>query len=115
MPWMLPNTVHPDADALARALDLPPLIGRLLAQRGHTTPAAARRFLNGTLAELPHPFLPKDMDVALPPLVRVLPRPGAAGVTHAPRRVKEGYGFSERGGVFAKGQGASVLVAVGSG
>src|SRR3989338_3756464 len=161
MRWDLPDAVHPDADSLARALDLPPLIGRLLAQRGHTTPAAARQFLDGTLAELPDPFLLKDMDVAVARLeralaqrervcvvsdydvdgltstallVRGLTRLGAAVVTHAPPplpggvpprlgpplvpyappRVKDGYGFSEEGVVFGKGQGASVLVAVDS-
>lgn len=142
MRWDLPDAVHPDADSLARALDLPPLIGRLLAQRGHTTPAAARQFLDGTLAELPDPFLLKDMDVAVARLeralaqrervcvvsdydvdgltstallVRVLTRLGAAVVTYAPHRVKDGYGFSEKAVVFAKGQGASVLVTVDSG
>ncbi|MBI4227986.1 MAG: single-stranded-DNA-specific exonuclease RecJ [Candidatus Omnitrophica bacterium] len=72
MQWIIPDTVHPDADSLARALDLPALIGRLLVQRGHTTVEQARRFLDGTLTELPDPFLLKDMDVAVARLERAL-------------------------------------------
>ncbi len=142
MQWVVPDTVHPDAEALARALDLPPLIGRLLCQRGYETPEAARRFLDGALTELPDPFLLKDMDVAVARLeralaqrericvvsdydvdgltstallVRVLTRLDASVVTYAPHRVKDGYGFSEKAVAFAKGQGASVLITVDSG
>lgn len=143
MPWSVPpESAPPQAESLARALNLPPLIGRLLCQRGITTIDAARHFLEGSLTELPDPFLLKDMDVAVARLnqaiahhericivsdydvdgltstallVRVLGRLGAQILTYAPHRIKDGYGFSEKAVLFAKGQGATVAVTVDSG
>ena len=50
------------ATAIARELDLVPLIAKMLVARGITDPEAARIFLNPRLEDLHDPFLLKDMD-----------------------------------------------------
>ena len=60
--------VHPpraEADALARALDIPPAIARVLVNRKILTEEAAREFLFGGLDKLHDPYLMKDMDKAV--------------------------------------------------
>jgi single-stranded-DNA-specific exonuclease len=51
--------------ALAEALSVPPVIGRLLAQRGFTDPDAADRFLHPALSHLHDPWLLTDMRPAV--------------------------------------------------
>jgi single-stranded-DNA-specific exonuclease len=60
--------VHPpraEADVLARALDIPPAIARVLVNRKILTEEAAREFLFGDLDRLHDPYLMKDMDKAV--------------------------------------------------
>jgi len=140
--WVIPSQPPPDAEALARALGLPPLIGQLLWQRGLTTPHAAGPFLACDLADLPDPFRLHEMDRAVARLqralaqrericvvgdydvdgltsaallVRVLQRLGATPVTYVPHRVHDGYGFSRKAVAFATQQGATVIITVDSG
>src|SRR5271154_793412 len=42
--WLTPEAAAPAADALAAALGLHPITGRVLVNRGFTDPDAARRF-----------------------------------------------------------------------
>jgi len=51
--------------AMSAALDVPPVIARLLCQRGLTDPEAARQFLNPDLSQLHDPFLLADMRPAV--------------------------------------------------
>jgi single-stranded-DNA-specific exonuclease len=58
----------PDAsavEALAEALRLPPLVARLLIQRGFDDPVTALQFLNPSLADLYDPFELPDMGRAV--------------------------------------------------
>jgi single-stranded-DNA-specific exonuclease len=50
---------------MARALGIPLVVARLLCQRGFDDPAAARRFLSPSLADLHDPFLLADMRPAV--------------------------------------------------
>ena len=60
--------------ALAAALDAPPVIARLLVQRGLAEPDAARAFLAPTLAQLHDPFQLADMRVAVDRLLGAVAR-----------------------------------------
>jgi single-stranded-DNA-specific exonuclease len=60
--------VHPpraEGDALAKALDIPPAIARVLVNRKIVTEEAARDFLFGDLEKLHDPYLMKGMDKAV--------------------------------------------------
>lgn len=124
-PWC-PRAPHPDFDpalacALARELHLPPLIATLLGQRGYTSREALLTFLHPSLANLPSPFLMKDMDLAVALIIDAgrAGRPiiifgdydvdGATGTAvlfdflckldiephcYQPNRLKEGYGLN---------------------
>lgn len=67
----------PDPDpttvaSIRQALNISPLLARLLAQRGIETPAAAREFFEPDLANLYSPWLMCDMDRAVARLIRAL-------------------------------------------
>ena len=53
------------AKELRDKLNVSPILGQLLTQRGITTESAAKRFFRPQLADLINPFLMKDMDVAV--------------------------------------------------
>jgi single-stranded-DNA-specific exonuclease len=61
-----------DAAALAAALNLPPIVGRLLAARGHGTPDAAKRFLRPRLDQLHDPSALAGLDRAVDRLARAV-------------------------------------------
>jgi len=64
-----------DEDAVARLAaeaELSPVVARLLVNRGVTTAAAARDFLNPSLAALHDPFLLPDMEPAVERLARAV-------------------------------------------
>ena len=108
-----------DPDALADALDLPPLLARLLANRG-VTPDVASPWLEPSLRALPDPRQMTDMDAAVERtlraldegeriivhgdydvdgctstavLVHFLRRVGADVGWYAPHRLRDGYGI----------------------
>ncbi|MCI0571946.1 MAG: single-stranded-DNA-specific exonuclease RecJ [Myxococcaceae bacterium] len=72
MRWVLPEVTDEHAAALAAALGLHPLVGRVLTQRGLGTPEAASAFLRDRLADLPDPSLLKGMREAVARLGRAL-------------------------------------------
>ncbi len=63
--WTLRPVDPACAQRLARELNLPPLMGKLLLQRGMQSAAEARKFLDAPLAELHDPFLMKGMEEAV--------------------------------------------------
>ncbi len=134
----------PDAGPAAvsdfsRALDVPPLVARVLLGRGFDA-STAREFLEARLAALPDPFLLPDMDVAVARLrtamendepvavhgdydvdgisgtvllVEGLRALGARQVSyHIPLRLKDGYGLSGEAIERAAAEGVRVIISV---
>lgn len=62
--WKLLDNDIAAVSQLQAALNLHPIIARLLVQRGISTPEAASRFLNPSLDDLHDPFLLPDAEVA---------------------------------------------------
>ena len=63
-------TIKPEPDSdnvnhLKEALLVPPIIAKLLVQRGVSNFEEAKQFFRPSLSELHDPFLMKDMDVAV--------------------------------------------------
>ncbi len=108
------------ADRLAVAIGVPPIVARLLCQRGLTDPERATRFLNPSLDQLHDPLLLADMAVAVDRILaavarheriaihgdydvdgvtstvilrRALELIGADVVHFIPERLKDGYGL----------------------
>ncbi len=118
--WSFPPVAPGQAESLACALDLPPVVARVLIRRGYGEVAAARAFLTPSLDSLHDPFLLKGMTEAVDRLLEAI-REGqpillygdydADGVTsvvilksaiervggrvsfHVPNRLREGYGL----------------------
>lgn len=140
MRWnLLPE---PDAVAcreLADALNVDPLIAKLLVQRGIVTFDEARHFFRPSLSDLHDPFLMKDMDRAVDRILRAVESgehilvfgdydvDGTTAVslvstylkefypnvdTYVPDRYKEGYGVSYLGIDYADDNGCSLIIAL---
>lgn len=130
-----------DAGAVAELsrFGIVPLIARLLAQRGVSTPAEAEAYLNPVLSRLHDPMLLKGMASAVNRLARAVTEGERVcvhgdydvdGVTssallisffrrigldcfhYIPKRLTEGYGLSAQGVAAAAKAGAKVLVTV---
>jgi single-stranded-DNA-specific exonuclease len=124
---------------LKQGIDLPDVLLQLLAQRGISSVAAARQFLEPNLSHLHDPFLMKDMDQAVARLQTAITAQqrillygdyDVDGVTsvalmHAflhpyynnidyyiPDRDKEGYGISSAGVAYAQAQQCALIVAM---
>ena len=124
------------AARLARELGLDPLASRVLACRGLGDPAAAQRFLDPRLADLPDPFLMSGMEPAVARLARALEAgerialygdydvdgvtstallagflraAGGDVVTYVPHRLVEGYGLNT-GAVRRLAEGGAKLL-----
>jgi len=130
------------ATELSNALNISPLISRLLVARGLDTPEKAWDFLNKSSEKLHDPFLMKDMDKACETVIyhirskskiliygdydvdgvtstvilhQYLRSLGADVSSHIPERLSEGYGLNEnsiRG--FAR-EGIRLIITVDSG
>lgn len=71
--WLLPEAPDPAAvDALCRALNLPPLVCRLLVARGHGDVEAAKRYLRPSFEHLHAPSTLGDLDRAVERIVRAI-------------------------------------------
>ncbi|MFC4809041.1 single-stranded-DNA-specific exonuclease RecJ [Paenibacillus sp. GCM10023250] len=130
------------AAALARALSLPPLVARLLVQRGYDRIEAARQFLTGGLECLHDPFLLKGMKEAADRIalarergerVRIYGDYDADGVSsttlmtylfkrlaldfdhYIPHRTREGYGLNIAALDAASAAGVTLIVTVDTG
>lgn len=134
-----PPTPEREAQAqeLSEKLTLPPVLGRLLIERGITTESAAKRYFRPQLADLINPFLMKDMDVAVDRLNDAMGRKerimvygdydvdGCTAVAlvykfirqfysnieyYIPNRYEEGYGVSHRGIQYAHEAGIKLII-----
>ncbi|MDZ7344342.1 MAG: single-stranded-DNA-specific exonuclease RecJ [candidate division KSB1 bacterium] len=138
--WEFIETVPAAAVAgLARELNVPPIIARIMLNRGIDSPRHAKQFFNLTLQQLHDPFLMADMEVAVERLARALQRRerlliygdyDVDGTTstalltlafralgyhvphYIPDRLREGYGLSMTGVEKAHAQGVELLLAV---
>ena len=145
MRWIFPKADSAAEDAitrLARELNLPLLIARLLVNRGLLDSEAAQRFLCPRLDELHDPFLMKDMHravsrvhqaverqekiliygdydvdgtMAVVVLLTALKSLGASVDVHIPHRLTDGYGMRADVMERAAAEGAGLVVSVDTG
>ncbi|MCB0526266.1 MAG: DHH family phosphoesterase, partial [Saprospiraceae bacterium] len=128
-----------EATALAKALDLNPILASLLIQRGIDTPEKARSFFQPSFSDLNNPFDIKDMDLAVQRLDLAIQQKqrillygdydvdGTTSVAfmysflsrltqhldyYLPDREKEGYGVSLQGVEYAREQNCTLIVAM---
>ena len=137
-------TIKPEPDSdnvnhLKEALLVPPIIAKLLVQRGVSNFEEAKQFFRPSLSELHDPFLMKDMDVAVARINKAIDKnerilvfgdydvDGTTAValvssflktlthevvTYIPDRYKEGYGVSYAGIDFAADNDFSLIIAL---
>lgn len=125
------------AKHLAEGLNISPILGRLLIERGIYTVAEAKRFFRPLLTELYDPFLFEDMDKAVERLNHALGRKerimvygdydvdGCTAVAlvykflqqfysnidyYIPDRYEEGYGVSIKGVDYAEATGVKLII-----
>lgn len=137
-------TIKPEPDSdnvnhLKEALLVPPIIAKLLVQRGVSNFEEAKQFFRPSLSELHDPFLMKDMDVAVARINKAIDKnerilvfgdydvDGTTAValvssflktlthevvTYIPDRYNEGYGVSYAGIDFAADNDFSLIIAL---
>lgn len=139
--WVLKAQAPEDkVQALAKALDVSPVLANLLVQRGIETAAEAEYFFNPRLDSLHDPFLMKDMDKAVERVARAVSAgekimvygdydvDGTTAVAlvysflvsighrdlmfYIPDRYTEGYGISYKGIDLAAEQGVTLMIAL---
>ncbi len=138
--WILKEADEASAAALSRELRLPPLLARILAQRGFADADTARRFLSSSLsADLPSPHLLAGMDDAVRRIARALRdgervcvwgdydvdgttgaavlvsflrEIGGAPLFYIPHRIDEGYGMSRQGIEHLRSRDVSLIITV---
>lgn len=133
------DTSGPERECLREALNISPLLARLLSKRGVSTVEGARRFLSCDLSYLYDPFLLRDMDKAVDRinsaiqkkesiliygdydvdgltatalLFLTLKKRGARPSYYIPDRVKEGYGLNLEALKKAKDNAIDLVIAV---
>ncbi|MGK7346385.1 MAG: single-stranded-DNA-specific exonuclease RecJ [Candidatus Nitrospinota bacterium M3_3B_026] len=131
-----------EADALAGALGVPPVVARLLAVRGMEDPDSARAYMEAPLSSMEDPLRMADMDRAVERIVRARARRekivvyadyDVDGITAAaalirffretgftagyyiPERLSEGYGLNTPAVERIAGEGAGLVITVDSG
>ena len=137
--WVLLEEPDPSlVQKIERGLDLPPVVAKLIAQRGFDV-EGARRFLHPSLEELHDPFLLKDMELAVDRILLAIRRgekifiygdydvDGTTGTAlllrsikelggdcefYIPHRLREGYGLSQEGIREIHERGARVVITV---
>ncbi len=142
MRWLFPPVSSDAVARLARELNIPPLLARLLVLRGMEEPEAADRFLHPSLQHLHNPFLMADMEVAVERLRRAIEHQekiliygdydvdgtmavvvlltalrslGAKVETHIPHRMTDGYGMRVPVVERASAEGCTVVLSVDTG
>src|SRR5712691_10921928 len=137
--WIVHQTDDARASALATALDLSPIVARLLIARGYPDRDAAQAFLNPSLDQLHDPFLMSGMTDAVKRLLRAIDNQepiliygdydvdgttgtavllralrmlGATAGYHVPHRFTEGYGIRQDALEKAAGEGYQLVVSV---
>ena len=142
MKWILAEVEPARAAALSAALGISLPAARVLCARGLSDPAAARRFLEPSAADLHDPFLLADMDEAaarllqaierkepillygdydvdgtsaLVVLKKVLDLAGATATCFVPHRIRDGYGMKSEAVEDAAAMGVKLIVSVDTG
>jgi len=138
--WEFPQKLDESkCKELSSKLGLPPVIGKILINRGRSEPEEARNFLNPSLSDLYDPFSLKDMEKAVERIISalkenekimifgdydvdgitsaslmylVLTKLGAQVSYYLPNRLVEGYGLSEEGILEAERRGAKLIISV---
>ncbi len=140
--WRLPEPEPHLAGSLASALDLPPVVARVLAGRGSRDAAAARAFLEAPLGGLHDPFLLSGMTEAVGRLREAIrkgqsillygdydvdgvasvvilktaiERAGGRASFHVPNRLREGYGLHAEAIEQAARAGVKLLISADTG
>ncbi len=141
--WVVaPEPDYRDVDELSRELDLPPIIIKILMNRGIDTSDEIRGFIDPKMENLSDPFELPDMSKAIERIVDalrenekilvygdydvdgitasslmflVLNKLGAQVYYYLPNRLVEGYGLSEDGIAEAIKVGATLIVSVDTG
>ncbi len=137
--WIVRQTDDALASALAKALDLSPIVAGLLVARGHQDVDSAQAFLKPSFDQLHDPFLMRGMTDAVKRLLhaidnqepiliygdydvdgttgtavllRALRMLGATAGYHVPHRFTEGYGIRQDALEKAFGEGYKLVVSV---
>jgi single-stranded-DNA-specific exonuclease len=137
--WEVLSCDEASADCLAAELGVPPVVARLLIQRGLSDPALAHRFLNPSIDHLHDPMGLADMRVAVDRILaavsrreriaihgdydvdgitstvilrRALELLGADVVHFLPERLKDGYGLQPAAIERLHADGVSLIVSV---
>lgn len=140
--WQLQPNPQAKVESLAAQLGVPPLLARLLLQRGIEDPDAASSFLDPRLDALHDPFLMRDMErtverieaarerrekvliygdydvdgiTSTVVLRRALEMMGMEADFHIPARLKDGYGLQPEVLVAAQRDGFGLAISVDSG
>ena len=141
--WMVaPEPDYREVDELARELNLPPIIVKILINRGMNTIDEIKSFIDPKMEDLSDPFELPDMGKAIERIVDalrenekilvygdydvdgitasslmflVLNKLGAQVFYYLPNRLVEGYGLSEEGIAEATKVGATLIVSVDTG
>lgn len=139
--WEL-AAAHPEAEALAKAAHLPPILAELLLARGISTAEQAHAFLHPHISHLHDPLLMKGMTVAVERLEHAIANAepillygdydvdGTTAVVllktaiellggvvrfHVPHRIREGYGLQSKVLEEAYADGVRIVVTVDTG
>ena len=138
--WEFPQKIDENkCEELSSELGLPPVVGKILINRGYSEPEEARNFLNPSLNDLYDPFCFKDMEKGVEKVISalkenerimifgdydvdgitsaslmylVLTKLGAQVSYYLPNRLVEGYGLSEEGILEAERRGAKLIISV---
>jgi len=138
--WEFPQKLDENkCKELSSELGLPPVIGKILINRGYSEPEEAKNFLNPSLSDLSDPFMLKDMERGVDRVISaltdkekimifgdydvdgitsaslmylVLTKLGAQVSYYLPNRLVEGYGLSEEGISEAERRGAKLIISV---
>jgi single-stranded-DNA-specific exonuclease len=138
--WEFPQKLDENkCKELSSELGLPPVIGKILINRGYSEPEEAKNFLNPSLSDLSDPFMLKDMERGVDRVISaltdkekimifgdydvdgitsaslmylVLNKLGAQVSYYLPNRLVEGYGLSEEGILEAERRGAKLIISV---
>lgn len=143
MQWVVAS--EPDfrlVDDIAKKVNLPPLVVKILVCRNMTDPVEIDKFINPNMADLVDPFLIPGMEAGVERTIQalqenetimiygdydvdgitaaslmflVLNKLGANVHYYLPNRLVEGYGLSEEGIIEAERKGASLIISVDTG
>jgi single-stranded-DNA-specific exonuclease len=140
--WNIPEPSPDRAKEIADALNVLPIVGQVLCNRGVETPEQARAFCNPSVSKLHDPFLLKDMEPAVDRLQTAIDRKekvlvfgdydvdgmsatamlvqelnalGCPIYYYIPNRLVEGYGLSNERVSIAHAEGVKLIITVDNG